>query len=122
MSEASFDATAPEKWLLERVIGSVRSGARTLHEIITAAGGADPAIVRDALDYAVSSGQLERAAAVLADAGVQWESDGIVEPSLPLAHPLDFEWRFSRRGAECLLEKVSKKNGGDLCLIASTTV
>jgi len=122
MSDSSVELATYRAWLQERIINSVRSGARGLHEIVAATAGADPAAVRDVLKSAISSGRLEQTASTLADTSIESEKDDVVEPLLPLAHPLDFDWRFSRRGAARLLSKASEQGKVDLCFIASTTV
>lgn len=122
MSDAPASQAVYEEWLLERVVSSVRNGARTLYEIVAGAGGADPAAVHIALSRAIECGRLEESFLALAGIDSEHREDSVIEPLLPPPHPLDFEWRFSRLGAEYLLAKIAKQGVGDLCLIASTTV
>src|SRR3982750_919756 len=111
-----------DQWLLERVVHSVRHGARSFNEVLNATIGADPMVVCDALRRAVRSGNLEPAATALINNVAEDGPDSTIEPMLPQPHPLDFEWRFSRLGGEYILAKSSGQGVGDLCLVGATTV
>lgn len=108
-----------EEWLHAEVAKSIQEGSSTLRAVVARCKGADPLTVRRVLNMGSVAGSdslpIGMAAPLLTD-------DGPVEPRLPAPHPLDFEWRFSRRGAESLLDVARGLGGGDLLLLAATTV
>src|SRR6202166_1989333 len=111
-----------EKWLMETVVTAVQGGATTLFEVVTEANGADPIAVLATIHRAIVSGRLNEAAETLAESRCTQGNDGVFELALPVPHPLDFEWRFSRLGAAYLLERLSALGASDLCTVGSTTV
>jgi hypothetical protein len=108
-----------EEWLRAEVTKAVQDGASILREVVARCKGADPLTVRRVLRTVKGVGDdsflMLMSRPALTD-------DGPVERRLPPPHPLDFEWRFSRNGAEELLAVARRLGGGDLLLLAATTV
>jgi hypothetical protein len=105
-----------DAWLAQTAAAAVADGATTLRAVVERCAGADPLTVRTAL------GPLLRLGASFDTLDAPRSDDGAVEERLPPPHPLDFEWRFSRRGAEVLLNVIDKLNATDVTFMGATTV
>lgn len=103
------------KWMLDTAVAAVQDGTVSLRQLVERCEGADPLTVRSALADHVAQGlSLERLAAPAI-------ADGPVERHLPPPHPLDYEWRFSQRGAESILSRARAAGARDLTFMGTTT-
>jgi hypothetical protein len=104
-----------KEWLLNKAAMAVRGGTASLRRVVERCEGADPLTVRSALASAgIKCFGLERLAPPATE-------DGPVEPCLPPPHPLDYEWRFSRRGALAILSRAHSAGAQDLTFMGATT-
>ncbi|NUQ67376.1 MAG: hypothetical protein HUU18_03730 [Phycisphaerales bacterium] len=103
------------QWMLATAVAAVQEGTASLRQLVERCEGADPLMVRSAVTaHATQQLSLEW----LAPPAV---ADGPVERHLPPPHPLDYEWRFSLRGAESILSRVRAAGARDLVFIGATT-
>lgn len=111
-----------EQWLVGRVLDACATGTRTLADVVGRSEGADPLAVRMAADLATSQGKLPAEWQRKCGVSCSSSDDQPVESSLPVPHPLDYEWRFSKRGVRYVLDAVRELGGGELLLLGATTV
>jgi len=116
-SHAGTDASGDGDRLTRAVTAAIAGGARGLWQVVGRCNGADPITVANSLR---ALGHEAIAANRYPDDSTA--DDAAVDPSLPLPHPLGFEWRFSRSGARIILQRALALGGGDLLLLGATTV
>ncbi len=88
------------------IIDAVREGVHDLWQLISVLPGYYPTSVRDAVKRLVANSEIP--AAILDEApstGLASEAQ-LEVPGLPAPHPLDYDWRFTRRTAGELLTRL----------------
>lgn len=105
-----------QEWILSTTVTAVRNGEVSLRRLVELCEGADPLTVRSAI-AAVSTEGLEVSLSLDCPA----IPDGPIERRLPPPHPLDYEWRFSRRGAEAILSRVRAAGATETTFMGATT-
>src|ERR1700722_7525975 len=92
--------------------------------LTTRCRGAYPMAIVEMLTHLSAKSQFERRAKVLLrDARKRARHKPLTDAALPLPHPLDHEWRFTRLSAEWLLSRATEKlNRGTLLLVCTPTI
>ena len=99
--ESRFDADL-DGW----IAAAVRSGVADFWQLVSMLPGVYPTVARDAVERMVKDSRIPANALVEAP-GTSSISDFELEiPGLPPPHPLTSDWRFNRRTAASLLERV----------------
>ena len=113
--------SAYESWLRSLVRGKVEEGNASLAALLAHANGADPIQVRCALQTCGLQPDVVRA--VLAEpTPVGLLRDQRIDGEMPLPHPLEFEWRFSRGAASLVLGFAGQFDAAKLVLLGASTV
>ena len=95
-----------ERDIDRQILKGVRSGTRDLWDLICALPGVYPTIVRDAAERLVGRSLIPDQVLWEGSSSRMTASRDITTPSLPVPHPLDFDWRFTKNSASELLDTV----------------
>jgi hypothetical protein len=102
---------SPEDWLraIEREVGAALDHVpRDFAALLKRLPSIDPLVVRDALQRRAEQGSV-RAAALVTSAA---KANGVRAPSpRPIAHPLEYDWRFAAETAANLVEHLTPMTG-----------
>ena len=119
------DARSYRKHLEDQILSALGAKSRTFSEIVENAGGAFPVDVRDTLLRLVHRGRAYRRGRIYTLAGnsrpiffslpvgndfyppiqvpFRASHSQVVQPSLPVPHPADYDWRFTPRALSNLM-------------------
>ena len=88
------------------IVDAVREGIHDLWHLISVLPGYYPTSVRDAVGRLVANSEIPPAILDEASSTESVSEAQLEVPGLPTPHPLDYDWRFTRRTASELLTKL----------------
>ena len=106
------------------IINAVESGVKDFWQLTSALPGVYPTVAREAVDRLVMESSIPRYVTVEKPSPVSDSDLGLEVPGLPRPHPLSSDWRFTRKTAAELLERVIISAGptGAAALIGAPSV
>ena len=106
----SISSMAPsssyDSYLDRSIVNAVREGAHDLWHLISVLPGFYPTVVREAVARLIGSSVIPEG---ISDEAPQTDPEPrsqLQVPGLPVPHPLDFDWRFTKGTAGVLLERL----------------
>ena len=106
------------------IVNAVREGARDLWHLISVLPGFYPTLVREAVARLIGNSVIPEG---IRDEAPQTDPEPhsqLEVPGLPVPHPLDFDWRFTRETAGVLLERLDalSRSASPVALLGTPSV
>lgn len=106
------------------IVAAVHSGVESFWQLVSALPGVYPTVVRKAARRLVEESRIPSYVMVEDPTSVSDGDSELEIPGLPIPHPLSSDWRFTRRTAGELLERIinSTDPASDVALIGAPSV
>ena len=106
------------------IVAAMRSGVADFWQLVAMLPGVYPTVARDAVERLVNDSRIPANVFVEAQGTGSLSDLELEVPGLPPPHPLSSDWRFTRRTASSLLERVmsSTKPTGRVALVGVPSV
>ena len=124
----SISSMAPsssyDSYLDRSIVNAVREGAHDLWHLISVLPGFDPTLVREAVARLIGNSVIPEGIRDEAPQTNPEPHSQLEVPGLPVPHPLDFDWRFTRGTAGMLLERLDalSRSANPVALLGTPSV
>ena len=106
------------------IVAAVQSGVTDFWQLVSALPGVYPTVVKDAVERLIEQSRIPKIVGVEQCPQVEDHDLDLEVPGLPTPHPLSSDWRFTRRTAYDLLNRVVHAAGqkGAVALLGAPSV
>ena len=117
-------ASSDDSYLDCSIVNAVREGADDLWNLISVLPGFYPTVVREAVARLISNSVIPEGIRDEASQADPERHSQLEVPGLPVPHPLDFDWRFTRGTTGVLLQRLDalSKSANPVALLGTPSV